>query len=108
MKEITYSRLATALFVVSIGINTNASSIEIHSDSYYKKMIHMKKTDGVVNLQASIPSANTYAVGATHQGFGEITVIDSEVWLDYGKDHLTRLQEGKPIIPLTWNYTHEK
>jgi acetolactate decarboxylase len=46
----------------------------------------MKKIDGVVNLQMAIPSVNGYAVGAIQQGLGEITVIDSEIWLDYGKD----------------------
>jgi len=61
-----------------------------------------------MNLQASIPSAGAYTVGATHQGHGEITVIDSEVWLGYDKDGSTRLQAGKLIVPLTWTYIHEK
>ena len=32
------------------------------------------------------PVPNGYAVGAIQQGLGEITVVDSEVWLDYGKN----------------------
>ena len=42
MKEITYSRFAIALFVVSVVINANASNTGIHSDGQYKKMIHLK------------------------------------------------------------------
>ncbi|HID02004.1 MAG TPA: hypothetical protein EYP18_02150 [Desulfobacterales bacterium] len=46
----------------------------------------MKKTEGIVNIQKAIPPVNGYAIGAIQKGLGEITVLNSEVWLDYGKD----------------------
>jgi len=88
MKKIIPNCIVAALFVMTLVVNATANNTDIQSYGHYKKMMHMKKTDGVVNLQKSIPSANAYAVGATHQGLGEITVIDSKVWLDYGKDGL--------------------
>ena len=59
---------------------------KIASFGNYKKMIHSKNTDGVVDLNTAIPAVNSYAVGAIQQGLGEITIIDGKVWLDYGKD----------------------
>lgn len=87
MKNITCSKLVVSL-IATLALNAGASNADIQSYGHYKKMIHMEKTDGVVNLQESIPSANAYAVGATHKGLGEITVINGEVWLDYGNDGL--------------------
>jgi len=84
MRKLYLYCIATALCIVTAAANNT----DIQNYGHYKKMMHMKKTDGVVNLQKSIPSANTYAVGATHKGLGEITIIDSKVWLDYGKDGL--------------------
>ena len=48
------------------------------------------------NLQKAIPSVNGYAVGAIQQGLGEITVIDSKIWLDYGKDGLGNSSNNIP------------
>ena len=78
----------SAVAFLAINVNANANNTEIQSFGHYKKMIHKQMTTGVVNLQKTIPSANAYAVGATHKGLGEITIIDSKVWLDYGNDGL--------------------
>ena len=88
MKKIAYFCIAVVLFVTTSVLNANANNTDVQSYGHFKKMIHMKKTEGVVNLQKSIATTNAYAVGATHQGLGEITVIDSKVWLDYGRDGL--------------------
>lgn len=82
----TYSYIVAAIFVAVTCMSANAEEIGIQSYGHYKKMIHMKKTSGVVNLSKAIPSDNSYAVGAIQEGLGEITVIDGQVWLDYGKD----------------------
>ena len=55
---------------------------------HFKKMVHMGKTEGVVKLQEALDLPHVYAVGAIAQGAGEITVIDSRVWLDYGAEGL--------------------
>jgi hypothetical protein len=55
---------------------------------HFKKMMHMKKTDGVVDLKQAISSPKLYGVGAPAHGTGEITVINGKLWLDYGVDGL--------------------
>ena len=52
----------------------------------FSRMVHTKQIEGVANLHDVIPAANGYAVGAIQNGSGEITIIDNEEWLDYGKD----------------------
>lgn len=86
MKKTTYNYIVITIFIAMTCINAHAEDIGIQSYGHYKKMIHMKKTTGVVDLHKAIPSANSYAVGAIQKGLGEITVIDGKVWLDYGKD----------------------
>lgn len=74
------------LFICGCGVPVSAGNYNLQSYGHFKKMMHMKKTDGVVTLKEVLPSANGYAVGAIQQGLGEITVIGDKVWLDYGKD----------------------
>jgi len=59
-------------------------------------MVHMKKVVGVVDLKTALSGPHTYAVGAIKGGKGEITVIDNEVWLAYGKDDLGRVVRAIP------------
>jgi hypothetical protein len=73
-----------------------ASNYNMQNHGHFKKMMHKKKTEGVVNLQKAIPSVNGYAVGAIQQGLGEITVIDSKIWLDYGKDGIGNSVNSAP------------
>lgn len=86
MKTVIRSVLILLIFLYCHNNTALASNYNVESYGHFKKMVHMKKTEGVVNLQKAIHSVNGYAVGAIQQGLGEITVIDSEVWLDYGKD----------------------
>lgn len=53
---------------------------------HFKKMMHMKKTDGVVSLKQALGGPHIYAVGAPAHGTGEITVNDGKLWLDLGAD----------------------
>lgn len=86
MKRI-FIQIVVATIVASVtNMAANANGREITNYGHYKKMIHMKKTKGVINLRNAIPSVNSYAVGAIQQGLGEITVLNGKVWLDYGKD----------------------
>lgn len=62
----------------------------------FKKMMRMKETAGVVDLQKAVDLPHVFAVGATAQGIGEITVIDGEPWLDYGSDGLGNAQKTIP------------
>jgi len=62
----------------------------------FKKMVHMKRVNGVVDLDTALAAPHAYAVGAIKGGKGEITVIDSEIWLAYGKDGLGKIQRRIP------------
>lgn len=55
---------------------------------HFKKMMHMKNTDGVVDLDQATNQPHLYGVGAPAHGTGEITVADGVLWLDYGADGL--------------------
>lgn len=70
------------------GMVARADQTEVVSYGSYREMIQQRKTDGVVELQAAIPATNSYAVGAVEHGTGEITVLDGNLYLDYGEDGL--------------------
>ncbi len=72
------------------------SNFGIKSYGHFKKMVHMKKTKGVVSLKEAISSKNTYAIGAIGEGRGEITVLNSEIFLDYGQDGLGKSVQEIP------------
>ena len=55
---------------------------------HFKKMMHMKNTAGVVDLNQATSLPNLFGVGAPAHGTGEITIVDGELWLDYGADGL--------------------
>ena len=62
----------------------------------FKEVVHKKGVKGVVDLKTVLAAPYAHAVGALKGGKGEITVIDSEVWLAYGKDGLGRTQRRIP------------
>ncbi len=96
MKIVQYIIFAAALFIISACTSSKIDTFKIKSYGHYKKMIHMKKTKGVVNLQKVIPANNGYAIGAIQKGLGEITIVNSEIWLDYGKDGLGNSSNSIP------------
>jgi hypothetical protein len=73
-------------FVIIGCVGLKEKNVKVKSYGNLTKMMHLKKTEGVINLQKAIPPVNGYAVGAIQNGKGEITVVNSNVWLDYGKD----------------------
>lgn len=79
-----YILLLLSLFIGIVPIS--AEGFEVKSYGNYKKMIHMKNTDGVIGLKEAISSKNSYAVGAIQKGTGEITVLEGKIYLDYGED----------------------
>ncbi len=66
----------------------DAAPFSLSHFGHFKKMMHSKNVDGVVNLKKALDLPHIYAVGATAGGTGEITVIDNKIWLDYGADGL--------------------
>ncbi len=86
MNPVIQSILTIIVFLYCYSDTSFANNFNVTSYGHFKKMVHMKKTEGVVDIQKAIPPVNGYAIGAIQKGLGEITVIDNEVWLDYGKD----------------------
>ncbi|MEK6673908.1 MAG: acetolactate decarboxylase [Nitrospirota bacterium] len=62
----------------------------------FKKMMHMKKVDGVVDLKTALNGKQIYGVGAIKNAEGEITVHDGKAWLSYGKDGMDKVTHEIP------------
>lgn len=56
----------------------------------FKKMIQENNFEGVVELERVLSGPHLYAVGIIKNAEGEITALDSEVWLNYGKDGINK------------------
>lgn len=96
MKKNIYPYIVLALTLPFFISMASAESTEINSYGKYKRMIHMKKTDGVVELKQVISGDNLFAVGAIQHGLGEITVVDGKPYLDYGNDGIGNSKNAIP------------
>ena len=56
----------------------------------FKKMIQENNFEGVVELEPALSGPHVYAVGIIKNAEGEITCLDSEAWLNYGKDGINK------------------
>jgi len=84
LNKIVYKLMAISLFIASSHVT--AIDVKVEHYGHFKKMIHTKNIEGVVDLLTiSFSLKNRYAVGAIEHGKGEITIIDGNVWLDYGE-----------------------
>lgn len=87
-----------ALFCCVVPSQAEESGLSFDLKYYgsFKKMMHMKKVDGVVDLKAALTGRNIYAVGAIKNAEGEIIVHDGMVWLSYGKDGMDKVTREIP------------
>jgi hypothetical protein len=69
-------------------IALDAAPYDLQAYGHFKRMNHMKNTDGVVDIDPATYPAGTYGVGAPAHGTGEITILDGDLWIDYGVDGL--------------------
>ncbi len=88
--------LMVVLLLFVITFPAKAQQSEVVSYGAYRDMIQQRKTDGVVELEAAIPSSNSYAVGAIAHGTGEITVLNGKLYLDYGEDGIGNSEHTTP------------
>lgn len=56
----------------------------------FRKMVQENNFEGVVELERALSGPHVYAVGIIKNAEGEITVLDSEAWLNYGKDGINK------------------
>ena len=81
--------LTIALTLLSpYAISQEAAPFSLTHFGHFKKMMHMKITEGVVDLGQATSLPNLFGVGAPAHGTGEITILDGKLWLDYGSDGL--------------------
>lgn len=87
-----------ALFCCVVPSRAEESGLPFDLKYYgsFKKMMHMKKVDGVVDIKSALTGIHIYAVGAIKNAQGEIIVHDGKVWLSYGKDGLDRVTHEIP------------
>ncbi len=62
------------------------NNFKIQNYGHFTQMIHQGNTKGVVTIQNIVSQNSIYALGALENGIGEISIINSEIWLDHGKD----------------------
>lgn len=61
-------------------------SVTVRYYGNFKKLIQENYVEGVVELERALSVPHVYAVGIIKNAEGEITVLDGEAWLNYGKD----------------------
>ncbi len=74
-------------------------SVNVRYYGSFKKMIQENHVEGVVDLDKALSASHVYAVGIIKNAEGEITVLDGEAWLNYGRDGIgktvTQLRKGE-------------
>lgn len=65
-------------------------SVTVRYYGNFKKMIQENYVEGVVELERALSVPHIYAVGIIKNAEGEITVLDGEAWLNYGKDGISK------------------
>ena len=68
MKTVIQSILIITVFLYCYSGTSFAVTFNVKSYGHFKKMMHMKKTEGVVDIQKAIPPVNGYGVGAIQKG----------------------------------------
>jgi alpha-acetolactate decarboxylase len=95
MRSIYY--FVTALFVcILVACTASSSTLNFQHYGNFANAIKQNDLDGVVDISTALLSPHTYAVGAIADGKGEITTIDSKVFLSYGKNGLGRAINNIP------------
>jgi len=88
-----YTVLIAAAFSIVL-VSLVAHAVTPFEFKYYGnlKEIIKKKTppEGTIELDEAFTEPHTYAVGIIKNAEGEITAIDGEVWLNYGKDGINK------------------
>lgn len=89
--SVIFAAFCTAVFAYA---EENILPFNLKHYGNFKKMVHMKRVDGIIDLKTALNGKHVYAVGAIKNAEGEITVHDGKVWLSYGKDGLDKAVHG--------------
>jgi len=80
--------LPVAAFAASKDAGPPSATVRYYGN--FKKMIQENYVEGVVELERALSVPHIYAVGIIKNAEGEITVLDGEAWLNYGKDGISK------------------
>lgn len=70
--------------------DAGAPSVTVRYYGNFKKMIQENYVEGVVELERALSIPHVYAVGIIKNAEGEITILDGEAWVNYGKDGISK------------------
>jgi acetolactate decarboxylase len=65
-------------------------SVTVRYYGNFKKMIQDNEAGGVVELDRALSCPHIYALGVVKNAEGEITVLDGDAWVNYGKDGINK------------------
>jgi acetolactate decarboxylase len=99
MKRIFLFTIFVLFIAALVGAKEAGPSFNLRYYGDFKKMIRGNNPEGSVELEQALSGPHVYAVGIIENAEGEITVIDSEVWVNYGRDGISktvsRLKKGE-------------
>jgi len=80
------------LFSAAVAAAKDAGQQSFNTRYYgnFKKMIQENNFEGVVELERALSGPHLYAVGIIKNAEGEITCLDGEAWLNFGKDGINK------------------
>ncbi len=81
--------LSLSFFLVSANLvypQQEKSGFNLRYYGNFKKKLIEQKLAGNVELEQALSAPHIYGVGMIKNAEGEITVIDGDIWLNYGKD----------------------
>lgn len=76
--------------VIAFAKDPGPSSVSVRYYGSFKKMLQENHVEGVVELDRALSAPHVYAVGIVKNAEGEITVLDGEAWLNYGRDGISK------------------
>ncbi|MGE5300022.1 MAG: acetolactate decarboxylase [Acidobacteriota bacterium] len=86
MKKILFPAVLLICCAAFAGERDAAQSFSVNWYGSFRKIIQGKDLGGVVPLERALSGPHIYALGMISDAAGEVTVVDGDVSLNYGKD----------------------
>jgi hypothetical protein len=82
------------LFAAVAGAGNEGNTFHVRTYGNFRTIVATQDLDGVVGLEQALTGQHLYAVGEIKNAEGEITVVNGELFLNYGEDGIdTSLKE---------------
>ena len=86
MKKIVFPVVLLICCAAFAGERDAGQSFSVKWYGSFKKIMQERNLEGVVPLESALSGPHVYAVGMIRDAAGEVTVVDGDVFLNYGKD----------------------